>query len=155
MRDRRCLGPGCGVRPRQQFSGRAERHPVTWTDSMTARSSLLRSAAVVVGAAHRAGMSPARARPRPRSCRSTGCGTEWSSLTSRSSTSWAGPTSKSAPTSPSAAVRVRRRPRLWLLRGALERAQRGLGLPNHSKAPSQHSVPLEHKCVKAADQLSE
>ena len=35
---------------------------VTWTDSMTARSSLLRSATVVVGAAHKAGMSPARAR---------------------------------------------------------------------------------------------
>ena len=35
---------------------------VTWTDSMTARSSLLRSATVVVGAAHSAGMSPARAR---------------------------------------------------------------------------------------------
>src|ERR1700761_4441312 len=38
---------------------------VTWTDSMTARSSLLRSATVVVGAAHRAGMSLARARIAP------------------------------------------------------------------------------------------
>ena len=40
-----------------------------------------------------------RARPTwPRWCGSTGCGCGWSRATSRSSTSWAGPTSRSAPT---------------------------------------------------------
>jgi hypothetical protein len=41
----------------------------------------------------------------PRSCGSTGCGIGSSRVTSRSKTSWAGPTSRSAPIRPSAAIK--------------------------------------------------
>jgi hypothetical protein len=49
--------------------------------------------------------SPTRPRPWPRSCGSTACGTGPGRATSRSRTSWAGPTSRSAPMPRSAATR--------------------------------------------------
>jgi hypothetical protein len=95
--------------------------------------------------ARASGKAPGRPRAWPRSCGSTGCATGWNRATSRSRTSSAGPASRSAPTSPSAATRrwstVRSpsagppaRPRPGRRRQALKRG----GTASRSHQPQRH-----------------